>query len=118
MIWMCGIDTKIPKSSNEVGKSSCRELFVVTPRGMRGGSWWGSRNFLSRGDRGTDKMGEKYFSPLRPWCNIKFSKITMVKKRIRDPEVLEEAPPAKPGADDSGSDDACPLSSHSRTPTD
>jgi protein BCP1 len=29
----------------------------------------------------------------------------MVKKRIRDPEVLEEAPPAKSGADDNGSDD-------------
>jgi protein BCP1 len=32
----------------------------------------------------------------------------MVKKRIRDPEVLEEAPPVKFGAEDSGSDDVYP----------
>jgi len=29
----------------------------------------------------------------------------MVKKRNRDPEVLEDAPPVKNGGEDSGSDD-------------
>jgi protein BCP1 len=29
----------------------------------------------------------------------------MVKKRVRDPEVLADAPPASGGNDDSGSDD-------------
>jgi hypothetical protein len=33
------------------------------------------------------------------------STITMVKKRVRDPEVLAEAPPAAGADDDSGSDD-------------
>jgi hypothetical protein len=35
----------------------------------------------------------------------------MVKKRIRDPEVLEDVPPAKTEAEDSGSDDVCFSSS-------
>ncbi len=34
----------------------------------------------------------------------------MVKKRNRDPEELADAPPAKTGGDDSGSDDVGPLS--------
>jgi hypothetical protein len=33
----------------------------------------------------------------------------MVKKRIRDIEVLDQEPPTTLGADDSGSDDACPF---------
>jgi hypothetical protein len=80
---------------------------------MRGGFWWGvSKFFLSRGDkRGADKeVISKGIFPLRPECNIKFNEIAMVKKRIRDPEVLEEVPPTKSEADDSGSDDACPFS--------
>jgi hypothetical protein len=46
----------------------------------------------------------------RAKSEITSKQITMVKKRIRDPEVLEEAPPAKSEADDSGSDDVCSLS--------
>jgi hypothetical protein len=39
--------------------------------------------------------------------NITSSK--MVKKRVRDPEVLADAPPAQVEGDDSGSDDVRPT---------
>ena len=62
--------------------------------------------YISRGDK--INLG-RLFSNFIFVSSTTSQTVTMVKKRIRDPEVLEEAPPPKSGADDSGSDDVNPL---------
>ena len=63
-------------------------------------------NLFSRGDKKLIRTATRnILFALLAECDIDSNQLAMVKKRTRDPEVLEEAPPAKSGADDSGSDD-------------
>lgn len=65
------------------------------------------KNPCSRGDKIVKKQLLKYSFSVRLAPN-KYKSIKMVKKRVRDPEVLADAPPAQVEGDDSGSDDVRP----------
>jgi hypothetical protein len=88
------------------------EVFVVTRRQQE--CWWGKFSGTSHHIQIRKSIRifiHIFVGPTSPSYETTSRHITMVKKRIRDPEVLEEAPRAKSQADDSGSDEVCLFSS-------
>ncbi len=74
----------------------------------------GVENLLISNSRGDNKVTlaheiSRFFrneKPLKNYLPSRVKSYTMVKKRVRDPEVLADAPPAQAAGEDSGSDEA------------